>query len=119
MRIEVGVEDDDSICAPKVDADAARTSCQEVYENIRILLIEFIHPLLTERLLCIAVLFRFVRAKYCEVSSSTSYKSEILGTLTNQEVFNDVECNRKLNSVSQQTLCKEGIVATWLKSSTR
>lgn len=34
MRIEVGVEDDDSICAPEVNADAARTSCQEIYEDI-------------------------------------------------------------------------------------
>lgn len=36
MRIEVGVEDDDRVCAPEVDTDAAGASRQKIDKDVRV-----------------------------------------------------------------------------------
>ncbi len=100
MRVEVGVEDNDSICAPEIDTDAACASCQKIDEDIRILLVEFVHSLLTVRLFRTTVLFPFISIAYFAASSSMTYKSEILGTLADQEVLDYVERDRKLSRIS-------------------
>lgn len=56
MRIEVRVEDYNSIRAPEVDADAPSTSGQKIDEDVGIGLVELVHAFLSIGLLGIAVL---------------------------------------------------------------
>jgi len=56
MWVEVRVKDDNSIRGIEVDANTAGPRGQEVDEDIRVRLIEFVDALLTKCTWCIAVL---------------------------------------------------------------
>ena len=58
VRVEIGIEYDDSICGIQVDADAARSSSEHVDENIRVGLVKLVHPLLAISLFSVSVLGR-------------------------------------------------------------
>lgn len=60
MRVEVWVEYDDSICGPQIDTDTSCSSTKDVYEDIRIRLVELVHVLLTVSLLRVAILHRLL-----------------------------------------------------------
>ena len=46
MRVEIGVEDDYSVCTPQVDPDASSACRQKVNKDVRVGLVEFVHVLL-------------------------------------------------------------------------
>ena len=56
MRIEVGIENDDCVCAPQVDSDPASSRGEKINENIGSMTIKFIHALLSLRLFRVSVL---------------------------------------------------------------
>ncbi len=56
MRVEIWVENNDCIRAPQIDANASSSCCQDKYEYVRILSIEFIHILLALLLLYVPIL---------------------------------------------------------------
>jgi len=56
MRIEIGIEDDDCVCAPQVDSNPTSSRGEKIDENIGSLTVELIHALLSFRLLRVSVL---------------------------------------------------------------
>ena len=64
MRVEIGVEDDYSVCTPQVDPDASSACRQKVNKDVRVGLVEFVHVLLTVGLLRVAILTRSVKDRY-------------------------------------------------------
>jgi hypothetical protein len=56
MGIEIGIKNDNRVCAPQVDSDPASSRGEKIDENIGSLTIEFIHVLLSLRLFRVSVL---------------------------------------------------------------
>lgn len=56
VRIEVRIEYDDRVRGPEIDTDTSSSSTQDVYERIRVRLVELIHVPLTVSLLCVTIL---------------------------------------------------------------
>ena len=56
MGIEIGVKDDDRVCAPQVDPNPTSSRREEIDENIGSRTIKLIHALLSLRLFRVSVL---------------------------------------------------------------
>lgn len=56
--VEIRVKHNNGIRAPQVDTNPSGTCRQDVYEHVRIFLVELVHILLSIGLLCVAVLVK-------------------------------------------------------------
>ena len=57
MWIEIGIEDDNGVCAPEIDTNTTSACGQHIDENVGARTIEFIHPFLAFGLLGRTILF--------------------------------------------------------------
>lgn len=79
MGIEVWIENDHSICCVQIDADASRPGSEEVYKDVGIGFIEFIHAFLPNALLRVTILDAKSVDSRCK--KFAPYESQILVTL--------------------------------------
>ena len=56
VRVEIWIEDNNSICGPQIDTDTASAGTQDVDEDVGIRFIKLVHVLLPIRLLGVSVL---------------------------------------------------------------
>ena len=56
MRVEVGIEDDDCICRPQIDAYTSCTGTENVNKDVRVGFVERVHVLLTHCLFRTSIL---------------------------------------------------------------
>lgn len=82
MRIEVGIENDDSVCGEQIDTYTACASRKHEDEDIGTVAVEFIHASLTYILLGVAILGRYNSQNVCDsVAQSMNSPAEETCTL--------------------------------------
>ena len=59
MRVEVGIEDDDCICRPQIDAYTSCTGTENVDKDVRVGFVERVHVLLAHSLFRTSILVAY------------------------------------------------------------
>jgi hypothetical protein len=99
VRIEVWIEDNNSVCAPEVDSHSAGAGAQQVDKHVRAWAIELVHVLLSLSLFGRAILeYKFFALAEVGSHMRFDYQAKVLESFATEKVFHNVQRDDKLST---------------------